>query len=175
MKYILSLATLSILVLSFTNYNQNKYLPVRLYFSENSAEFNDGITLAFIISFNKKQVSVISNEEMADMIKIESIKTEKKYAQLGGDLNNYQKLQTFASTNGNKVGTSVYVVIKFDNDGFVNDTVSWNSAKLPIDKVNYKKSPLNLMILDSLRSNSLLEITDQVVENIIASGELAKE
>ena len=112
---------------------------------------------------------------MADMIKIESIKTEKKYAQLGGDLNNYQKLQTFASTNGNKVGTSVYVVIKFDNDGFVNDTVSWNSAKLPIDKVNYKKSPLNLMILDSLRSNSLLEITDQVVENIIASGELAKE
>jgi hypothetical protein len=175
MKYLLSLATLSILVLSFTNYNQNKYLPVRLYFSENSAEFNDGITLAFIFSFSKKQVSVTRNEEMADMIKEESIKTEKKYAKLGGDLNDYQKLQTFASVNSNKVGTSVYVVIKFDNDGFVNDTVTWNSAKLPIDKADNKKNPLHLVILDTLRSNNLFDITDQVVEKIIASGELAKE
>jgi|LakMenEpi03Aug12_release.lakeMendotaPanAssembly.Ray.scaffolds.fasta_scaffold631074_1 hypothetical protein len=175
MKYILPLATLSTLVLSFTSNNQDKYLPVRLYFSENSAEFNDGITLAFIFSFSKKQVRVTSNEEMAEMIKKESIKTEKRYTQLGGDLNDYQKLQTFASINGNKVGTSVYIVIKFDHNGFVNDTVTWNSTKLPIDKVNYKKSPLNLMILDSLRSNSLLEITDQVVEKIIASGELAQE
>jgi hypothetical protein len=77
MKYILPLATLSTLVLSFTSNNQDKYLPVRLYFSENSAEFNDGITLAFIFSFSKKQVRVTSNEEMAEMIKKSQSKQKK--------------------------------------------------------------------------------------------------
>lgn len=147
---------------------------MRLYFSDSTAQYNNEIMLAFIGSFNNKQVKVASNEEMAAMIKEESIRTEKRYSESGGDLNDYQKLQTFASTNGNKVGTSIYVVIKFDTDGFVNDTVTWNSAKLPIDKVNYKMSPLHLVILDSLRSNNLFEIADQVVEKIIASGELAK-
>jgi hypothetical protein len=44
-----------------------------------------------------------------------------------------------------------------------------------MDMVNIKKNPWKLVILDSLRSNNLYEITDQVVEKIIASGELAQE
>jgi hypothetical protein len=175
MKYILSLTILSAFIFSFTNNNQNKHLPVRLYFSDSTAQYNNEILLAFIGSFNNRQVYVASNDEMATMIKEESIRTEKRYAKSGGDMNDFQKLQSYASTNGKKVGTSIYVVIKFDTDGFVNDTVIWNCATLPINKFNNKKSSLHLVLLDSIRSNSLYEIADQVVENIIASGELAKE
>lgn len=158
----------------FPNIQQNRYLPVSLSFSDSSREYNKEIKLAFIGSFKKQQVKVISKEKMGELIKDESYETAKRYYESGGDLRDFRKLQSYASTNGNKVGTSIYVVMNINNEGIVNDTIRWSCRKLPMDMINVKES-MNVLLLDSLRSNNLYEITDQVVEKIIASGELAQE
>jgi hypothetical protein len=111
---------------------------------------------------------------LKELVENEVASVTRAYFANGGSAD-WNESKIYFSNNQSYVVNDLAIKMLISDEGVVNDTIRWLNRPLPLDMVNIKKNPWKLVILDSLRSNNLYEITDQVVEKIIASGELAKE
>ena len=174
MKYCTIILTLSCcLHFSFINTTQKKICPVYIGLSD-SSQFDKDVILAFKAAFSKHKIKTISQSQLKELVENEVASVTRAYFANGGSAG-WDEAKVYLSNNQSYVVNSVTIKMSISSDGIVSDTIKWINSPLPMDMVNIKKNPWKLVILDSLRSNKLYEITDQVVEKIIASGELAKE
>jgi hypothetical protein len=139
-----------------------------------SSQFDKDVILAFKAAFSKHKIKTISQSQLKELVENEVASVTRAYFANGGSAG-WDEAKVYLSNNQSYVVNSVTIKMSISSDGIVSDTIKWINSPLPMDMVNIKKNPWKLVILDSLRSNKLYEITDQVVEKIIASGELAKE
>jgi len=171
--YIIPLTILCSIHFSFVNTTQKKICPVSIWLND-SSQFDKEILLAFKGAFGKHKIKTISKFQMKEMVENEVANVSRAHFANGGSAD-WNEVKVYLSNNQSYVVNSVTIKMSISSDGIVSDTIKWINSPLPMDMVNIKKNPWKLVILDSLRSNNLYEITDQVVEKIIASGELAKE
>jgi hypothetical protein len=174
MKYYAIILTLACCIhFSFIIQNKKKICPVYIGLSD-SSQFDKDVILAFKAAFSKHKIKTISQSQLKELVENEVAAVTRAYFANGGSAG-WDEAKVYLSNNQSYVVNSVTIKMSISSDGIVSDTIKWINSPLPMDMVNIKKNPWKLVILDSLRSNNLYEITDQVVENIIASGELAKE
>jgi hypothetical protein len=171
--YIILLTTICSLNFSFSNTNQKKICPVYIGLSD-SSEFDKDVIIAFKAAFGKHKIKTVSRSQLKELVENEVAAVTRAYFANGGSAG-WDEAKVYLSNNQSYVVNSLAIKMSISSDGIVSDTIKWINSPLPMDMVNIKKNPWKLVILDSLRSNNLYEITDQVVEKIIASGELAQE
>jgi len=171
--YILPFLLLCFVHFSFVIQNKKKICPVYIGLSD-SSQFDKDVIIAFKAAFGKHKIKTISQSQLKELVENEVASVTRAYFANGGSAN-WNESKIYLSNNQSYVVNDLAIKMLISDEGVVNDTIRWLNRPLPLDMVNIKKNPWKLVILDSLRSNNLYEITDQVVEKIIASGELAKE
>lgn len=174
MKYLL--VSIFLLLIGFTNVNTNqqKYLPVYIHLLDTS-----NIPPAFLLNlkavFGARKINNLSKEDVEYLIRNEITSVTQDYLRSGGNMADFERLKNYQAANMRSVGNSLTLSIKIDTDGFINDTVKWDSRTIPINMVNPHKTKWRYMILDSTNAKTLLQMSQSIVDSIIASNVLVKE
>lgn len=174
MKYFLF--SFILLLIGFTNVNtkQQKYLPVYIHILDTS---NIPPTLLLNIKavFGARKIKTLSKKDVETLIYNESYSVTQDYVRTGGDLRDLNKWKNHQATNIQSVGNSLTLRIKIDVIGIINDTVKWDSRTIPVNMVNPHKTKWSYMILDSSNARTMLQMSQSIVDSIIASNVLVKE
>jgi hypothetical protein len=174
MKYLLLF--LSLLLIGFTKVNshQQKYLPVYLSLLD-TAFIPSVIPLNIKAAFGLRKIKILGKKDVESIIHNEITSVTLDYVRTGGDMADFEKLKTYQSSNVRSVGNSLTLSIKIDANGFINDTVKWDNHTIPINMINFHKPRWHYIILDSTNTKSLLQMSQSLVDSIIASNVLVKE
>ncbi len=154
--------------------NQNKYLPV--YISMYDTTFsNQELLLNLKAAFSVRKIKTISRKDAEAYIYNEVYTVMENYVKSGGDLGDINKKRNYQSANLQNVANSLTLNICVNEDGFFSDTVKWANYTLPINMQNFPKRKWHYMILDSTNAKNMLQMSQSIVDSIIASNALVKE
>ncbi|MBL7694987.1 MAG: hypothetical protein JNK91_09085 [Ferruginibacter sp.] len=174
---VLALLVTAILLLSASLRIENRqirYLPVFISFSDTTSHHAE-IALTIKAVFAAQKIKVISKSDAEAYIKNEAQATMEGFLRSGGDIKNFDKFKQYQATNTRSVANSLMLKIDISRDGIINDTIRWVNHTIPIILSNPPKNKWHMMILDSNHTKTMLEMSQGIVDSIIASGVLVKE
>ena len=153
---------------------QQNYLPVYISMLDTS-----NIPKTFLLNlkagFGTRKIKTLSRKDVEDYIHNETYTVTENYYKSGGNLADFDKWKDYFSTHIRSVGNSLTLSITIDDNGIINDTVKWDNHTIPINMVNFPKTKWHYMILDSTNARTLLQMSQSIVDSIIASNVLVKE
>ncbi|MEO6252555.1 MAG: hypothetical protein ABIO79_04585 [Ferruginibacter sp.] len=174
MRFFLLFLGLFILGFQIDNAKQQKYLPVHISILDTS-----NIPKTFVLNlkaaFGTRKIKTISQKDAEALIYNESYSVTESYYKSGGDLRDVDKWKNYFAANMSNVGNSLTISIKVDVDGILNDTVKWDSRTMPVNLVNFHKPKWHYMVLDSINAKTMLQMSQSIVDSIIASNVLVKD
>lgn len=156
---------------------QDRTLPVLIAFSD-SAKMSKDLVFYFKAAFLSKKIKTLSKAETLELIDSETRSVMQPYAERFKATNgsyNFEESKRYMADNMRNVANSLYIKMKIDEDGFLNDTVKWQSYTLPVNLVNFPRPKWHQMILDSKNASTPLQMCQSIVDSIIASNVLAKD
>lgn len=173
---ILFLLLMGFIFICLTNFKQtqNKYLPV--YISLRDTNFSrPEVMLSLKASFGMRKIKILSKNDIETYINAETLSLGQDYKNGGGDINDWAKAKSYISSNMRTLGNSLTIDIRITGDGFINDTIRWDNHTIPINMQNFPKPKWHYMILDSTNAKTILQMSQNIVDSIIASNALIKE
>lgn len=175
MKFFL-LLFLGFFLIGFTKVNtkQQKYLPVYVSILDTS-NIPSTFLLHLKAGFGTRKIKTLSKEDSKLLIRNETALVTENYYKSGGDLRDVEKWKHYMATNVQDVGNMLTLSIKIDANGIINDTVKWVNRSLIVNMVNPPKTKWRYMILDSNNAKTMLQMTQSIVDSVIASHVLIKE
>lgn len=154
---------------------QKKYLPVYIALHDTTNHLNPQLLLNLKAAFAQRKIETIGRKDVEAYIYNESYAVVESYHRSGGDLRDREKLKAYQSANIRNVGNSLSLIIRLDKDGMFNDTVKWDNHTVPINMQNFPKTKWRYMVLDSNNARNMLQMSQSIVDSIIASNVLVKE
>ncbi len=174
MKILLLFLVLFLIGFTTVNSKQKKYLPVYISILDTS-----NVPPAFLLNlkafFGTKKIKTLNKKEVEDLIYNESYSVTENYYKSGGDLRDVEKWKNYQSVNMQSIGNNLTLNIKIAANGIINDTVRWNSRVFPVNMSTSNKTKWHYMILDSNNASTMLQLSQSIVDSIIASNVLVKE
>jgi hypothetical protein len=174
MKYISLSLVLFLIGFTTVNTKQQKYLPVYISILDTS-NIPPSLLLNLKAVFEARKIKTLSKKDVESLIYNESYSVTQDYLRTGGDLRDLDKWKNHQATNMQSIGNNLALNIKIDADGFINDTVKWDSRTIPVNMVHPHKANWRYMILDSINAKTMLQMSQSIVDSIIASNVLIKE
>jgi len=174
MKFLLLFVGLFILGFKNVNTRQQKYLPVYISILDTS-NIPPTLLLHLKAGFGTRKIKTLSKKDVELLIYNESYSVTESYYKSGGDLRDVEKWKNYFATNMTNVGNSLTLSIKIDENGIINDTVKWDNHTIPINMVNFPKTKWHYMILDSTNAKTMLQMSQSIVDSIIASNVLVRD
>ena len=153
---------------------QQNHLPVYISILDTS-----NIPKTFLLNlkaaFGTRKIKTLSRKDVEEYIQNETRTVTENYYKSGGNLADFEQWRNYQAIHVRSVGNSLTLSIKIDADGIINDTVKWDNHTIPINMVNFPKTKWHYMILDSSNAKTLLQMSQSIVDSIIASNVLVKE
>ncbi|HAO45975.1 MAG TPA: hypothetical protein PLZ45_02655 [Ferruginibacter sp.] len=176
MRVFILFGALIILLSSFSSFKnrQIKYLPVFVSFSDTTS-FHAEIALDLKAVFSIRKIKVISRSDAEAYMKSEGEAIAEAYLRSGGDIKNFDQFKLYQSANARPVANSLSIKIDISPEGIINDTVKWVSHTIPIVFSNPPKGKWRIMILNDSNAKTILQMSQSIVDSIIASKVLAVE
>lgn len=170
---------LVVLFLGVTNFKvtSKKYLPVYIGLSDTSLlskEFLINIKAAFSI----KKIKTINKSEIMELIELETKRVMTPYFEnqkTSSEPLNFEDSKRYMATHQESVANSLLINLKFNPAGFIEDTLKWDNHTVPINMQNFPKPKWHYMILDSTNAKTMLQMSQSIVDSIIASNVLIKD
>lgn len=153
---------------------QTKYLPVYINLSDSTASRSE-ILLNIKAAFISRKIKMISKNDTEAFIKNEVSPIIEDYIMGGGDITDFNKQKSYLSSHVRYVANVLTLNFSTTSDGYLNDTVKWSNFGVPINFDNTPKNKWHIFILDSTNNNSIQQISQSLVDSIVASDKLFKE
>lgn len=170
---------LGIMFLGATNFRavQTKHLPVCINFTDSSFLSGDMI-LHIKGAFAMKKIRTINKVELMELIEIEARRVLIPYFEKlknSGETVDYEDIKRYNAANLVNVANSLTISLKVDAGGFINDTIKWDNHTVPINMLDFPKRKWRYMVLDSNNAKTMWQMSQSLVDSIIASKVLVKE
>ena len=167
---------LLILFMSFTNFRlqEKKYLPVFISMYDTTF-YNTELLLNLKAAFGIRKIKTISKKDAEMYIYNEAYSVMESYYKSGGDLGDINKRRSYEAANMRTIANSLLISIRISADWIVNDTVKWDSHTIPINFQNPPKTHWHYILLDSTNSKTLQQLSQSIVDSILASNILVKD
>ncbi|MEO7306751.1 MAG: hypothetical protein ABIR78_06955 [Ferruginibacter sp.] len=170
---------LVIVFLGVTNFKvtQKKYLPVYIGLSDTSF-LSKELLLNIKAAFSMKKVKTINRSEIMELQDAEVRRVMIPYFEIqktSNDPLNFDDGKRYMATHQQNIANSLYINLKVNAAGFIEDTVKWSNHTLPINMLDFPKPKLHYMILDSTNAKTMLQMSQSIVDSIIASNVLIKD
>lgn len=176
MKTIVLAVTTIVVFSAFINFEnrQTRYLPVFISFSD-TTPFHAEIALNLKAAFSIKKIKVISRSDAEAYMKSEGEAIAEAYLRSGGDIKNFDQFKQYQSVNARPVANSLSIKIDISPEGIINDTIRWANHTIPINFSNITKTKWHFMVLNDSNAKTILQMSQSIVDSIIASKVLAVE
>jgi hypothetical protein len=156
---------------------EKKYLPVYIALTDTSLLSRE-LLLNIKGAFAMKKIKTISKAETLELIELEAKRIMIPYFEnlkTSSESVNYEDIKRYKAANQENVANSLIINLKVDAGGLINDTVKWDNHTVPINMLDFPKTKWHYMILDSTNARTLLQMTQSIVDSIIASNVLVRD
>ena len=156
------------------NMHGNKYLPVFIEFEDTTTAYKTELRLAFRAAFKARNIEVIKQDELTELISAEIRSTLNPYFTDGGTTD-FDKIQRYLELNQNNVANSLKLNVHIDSAGNIRETVKWKTFPQPVKMLQPNKAKWHNIKLDTSKSRTIWQMVQVVTDSIIASNVLIKE
>lgn len=156
------------------NMHGNKYLPVFIEFEDTTTAYKTELRLAFRAAFKARNIEVIKQDELTELISAEIRSTLNPYFTDGGTTD-FDKMQQYLSLNQKNIANYLKLGIYIDSAGNVRDMVKWKNSPEPVNMKQPFKAQWKTIKLDSTQNNNIWQMAQVVTDSIIASNVLFKD
>lgn len=159
------------------SFNQKKTLPVYISFSDSSIANNE-MMLNLKVAFANRKVKTISKGECEALSKSETARVLTPFyenAKAMGTQPSFEDMKTYMADRLDIVANHLVIKITVDNEGYIKDTVQWNNGRIPFNFRYPTSTKWNFLKLNQTSLSSILLMSQNVADSIIASGKLYAE
>lgn len=142
---------------------------------EGADNFSNELLMYSKIAFKNFHIRTISKADLNELVRAEGERLTKSYYDAGGNMGNFEKLKSYYSQNRKPIANHVTINVAFDSTGKFPDSARWNTYTLPINLEKQVQINWNTFKFIKNSESTPLTLTQQLVDAIVNSKNLAIE